>query len=167
MIEEDSLQFPDSDDEYISNQAKGEGQTQVSSEKLRELDEQAALELHNMEVIQPVVLTPEEAAQENTVDTTLVFDWRFRGNTWIYRYRVAAREFPTTNTDENCFSPTSAFSAVRMLLTFAVMYGLAVTSLDIRDAFLMVPQVEVMHVEIPQWVRERTGKPETHCPLPT
>ena len=93
---------------------------------------------------------------------TLVFDWRFRGNSWIRRCRVAAREFPTTNTDENIFSPTSAFSAVRMLLTFAVMYGLAVTSLDIKDAFLMVPQVEVMYVEITQWVCERTGKPETH-----
>ena len=49
-----------------------------------------------------------------------------------------------------------------MLLTFTVMYGLAVTSLDIKDAFLMVPQVEVMYVEIPQRVRESTGKSETH-----
>ena len=40
----DSLQFPDSDDEYISNQAEGEGPPQVSSEKPRELDEQAALD---------------------------------------------------------------------------------------------------------------------------
>ena len=58
---EDSLQFPDSEDEYISNQAEGEGPPQVSSEKLRELDEQAALDelekMHNMEVIQPVVST--------------------------------------------------------------------------------------------------------------
>ena len=80
---EDSLQFPNSEDEYILNQTKGEGPPQVSSNKLRELDEQAALDeqekLHDMEVIQPVVLTPEEAAQENTVETTLVFDWRFRG----------------------------------------------------------------------------------------
>ena len=115
-----------------------------------------------MEVIQPVVLTLEEAAQENAVDTTLVFDGRFRGNSWIRRCRGVAREFRTTDADENSFSPTSAFSAVRMLLTVAVMYGLAVTSLDIEDAFLMVPQVEVMYVEIPQWVREHTGKSETH-----
>ena len=163
---EDSLQFSDSEDECISNQAEGEGPPQVSSEKLRELDEQAALDelekMRSMEVIQPVVLTLEEAAQENTVDTTLVFDWRFRGNSWIRRCCVVAREFRTTNTDEDSFSPTSAFSAVRMLLTFAVVYGLAVTSLDIKDAFLMVAQVEVMYVEIPQWVRERTGRPETH-----
>ena len=66
--------FPDPEDEYISNQAEGEGPPQVSSEKLRELDEQAALDelekLHSVEVIQPVALTPEEAARENAVDTT-------------------------------------------------------------------------------------------------
>ena len=64
--------------------------TQVSSDKLRELDEQAALDelvkLHNMEVIQPVVLTLEQAAQENTVDTTLVSDWRFRGR-WCLKWK--------------------------------------------------------------------------------
>ena len=63
---------------------------------------------------------------------------------------MVAREFRTTNTDETSFAPTSAFSAVRMLLTFAMVYSLAVTALDISDAFLMVPQVEVMLVEIPQ-----------------
>jgi len=87
----DSLQFPYSGDEYISNQAEGgEKKTQVSSDKLRELDEQAALDelvkLHNMEVIQPVVLTLEQAAQENTVDTTLVSDWRFRGR-WCLKWK--------------------------------------------------------------------------------
>ena len=70
--------------------------------------------LHRMEVIRPVTLSPEEAAQENAVDTTLVFDWRFRGNAWIIRCRVVAREFKTSATDENSFAPTSAFSAVRV-----------------------------------------------------
>lgn len=89
----------------------------MSPEKLQELDERAILDelekLHRMEVIRPVTLSPEEAAQENTVDTTLVFDWRFRGNAWIRRCRVVAREFKTSATDENSFAPTSAFSAVR------------------------------------------------------
>ena len=76
-----------------------------------------------------------------------------------------AREFRTTNTDETSFAPTAAFSAVRMLLTFAMVYSLAVTALDISDAFLMVPEVEVMFVEIPQWARELTQKDETHWRL--
>eukprot|EP00435_Cladocopium_sp_Y103_P036864 s1251_g9.t1 len=118
-----------------------------------------------MEVIQPVTLSPEEASNSNTVDTTLVFDWRYRNDSWIRRCRVVAREFRTSNTDETSFAPTSAFSAVRMLLVFALIYNLAITALDISDAFLVVPQVEVMFVEIPQWVREMTQRSETHWKL--
>eukprot|EP00435_Cladocopium_sp_Y103_P033081 s730_g8.t1 len=58
---EDSLQFPDSEDEYIAGHGEGEGPPDVSTEKLKELDACAAIEeiekLNNMQVIQPVVLT--------------------------------------------------------------------------------------------------------------
>jgi hypothetical protein len=81
---ENGFQHPDLEDEYIAQHGEGEGPPDVSPEKLQELDERAILDelekLHRMEVIRPVILSPEEAAQENTVDTTLVFDWRFRGN---------------------------------------------------------------------------------------
>jgi len=46
-----------------------------------------------------------------------------------------------------------------MLLVFALIYNLSVTSLDISDAFLMVPQTDEMYVEISQ------GKSETHWRL--
>eukprot|EP00435_Cladocopium_sp_Y103_P003447 s3968_g1.t1 len=162
--------FPDMDeDEYIAGQSEGAGPPDVSAEKLKQLDEQATLDeldkLYRMEVIQPVTLSPEEASNSNTVDTTLVFDWRYRNDSWIRRCRVVAREFRTSNTDETSFAPTSAFSAVRMLLVFVLIYNLAITALDISDAFLMVPQVEVMFVEIPQWVREMTQRSETHWKL--
>ena len=49
-----------------------------------------------------------------------------------------------------------------MILTFAAIYNLAVTCLDIKDAFLVVPQEEVLYVQIPEWVRERTNKTHTH-----
>ena len=163
---EDQVQFPDSEDEYIARHGEGEGPPEVSDEKLKELDARAAIEeiekLNNMQVIQPVVLTPDEVASKNVVDTTLVYDWRFRGGQWIRRCRVVAREFKTGATDESNFSPTSSFASVRMLLVFALIFGLAVTALDIKDAFLTVPQVEVLYVEIPQWVKERTGKADTH-----
>lgn len=82
----DDIQVPDSEDEYIAEQAEGEGPPSVSQEKLKEeLDK-----LHQMNVIEPTTLSPEQAACENTVDTTLVFDWRFRGNKWIRRCRVVA-----------------------------------------------------------------------------
>eukprot|EP00435_Cladocopium_sp_Y103_P021663 s3453_g5.t1 len=156
----EEFDFPDMDeDEYIAGQTEGAGPPDVSAEKLKELDEQATLDeldkLYRMEVIQSVSPSPEEASNSNIVDTTLVFDWRYRNDSWIRRCRVVARECRTSNTDETSFAPTSAFSAVRMLV-FALIYNLAVTALDISDAFLMVPQVEVMFVEIPQWVRTPT-----------
>ena len=164
---EDELFLHDEEDDHIAGQTEGAGPPQVSAEKLQELDSQAALDeldkLYRMEVIRPVFLSPEEAGNSNTVDTTLVFDWRYRNDS-IRWCRVVARGFRTSSTDETSFAPTSAFSAVRMLLIFAMMYNLAVT-LDISDAFLMVPQVEDMFVEIPQWVRELTQAEETHWKL--
>jgi hypothetical protein len=49
-----------------------------------------------------------------------------------------------------------------MLLTFALIYNLAVTALDVKDAFLMVPQMEILYVKIPMWIRRWTGSPYTH-----
>ena len=59
------------------------------------------------------------------------------------------------NTDENTHSPTSAFAAVRILLILGMIYDLAVTALDIKDAFLVVPQPEdePMFVLIPEWIQ--------------
>ena len=36
------------------------------------------------------------------------------------------------------------------------------TALDVKDAFLMVPQMEVFYVKIPMWIRAWTGNPHTH-----
>ena len=64
--------------------------------------------------------------------------------------------------DGNNFSPTSSFASVRMLLVLAAMYDLAITALDVEDAFLMVPQMEILYVQIPQWIRQWTASPNTH-----
>ena len=48
---------------------------------------------------------------------------------------------------------------------FALVYNLAATALDISDAFLMAPQVEIMFVEIRQCVCELTQREETHWRL--
>ena len=165
---EDELNIPDSEDEYIAGHPENEGPPTVSAEKLQELDAQAALaeiqKLYDMEVIKPVSLSVEEISSlENVVDTTLVYDWRFRSNQWIRRCRIVAREYRNTVTTEETFAPTSAFFAVRMILVFASIYNLAVTVLDVSDAFLMVPQVELMHVEVPAWVQQlMPDKPCTH-----
>ncbi len=80
-------------------------------------------------------------------------DWRFREASWRRRCRIVAREFRAEQTTEEQYSPTS-FSSVRLLLVMPMMYNLAVTALDVKDAFLVVDQKEVMHVLIPTWIRE-------------
>ena len=69
---------------------------------------------------------------------------------------MVACEFKTSATDEH------TFSAVRMILTFAVLYNLAVTCLDIKDVFLVVPQEEVLYLQIPELVREQTNTIHSH-----
>ena len=54
-----------------------------------------------------------------------------------------ARELKTGAADENNFSPKSSFASGRMLLTYAIIYNLAVTALDVK-AFFMVSQVETL-----------------------
>eukprot|EP00435_Cladocopium_sp_Y103_P035839 s3673_g9.t1 len=163
---EDDALFHDSEDEYIGGQGEGDGPPNVSFEKLQGLEERAALDevekLYKMDVIQPVVLSDDDAAVQNVVDTTLAYDWRFRDQQWVRRCRIFAREFKTGATGENNFSPTSSFASARMLLTFALIYNLAVSALDVKDAFLMVPQVELAYVKIPMWIRRWTGNPHTH-----
>ena len=57
---EDDALVPDSEDDLIAGHGEGDGPPNVSSEKLQELDEQAALDevekLFKMSVIEPVTL---------------------------------------------------------------------------------------------------------------
>ena len=82
--------------------------------------------------------------QKHQQRTWLTRHWCTTGDSGMVngtrRCRIVAREFKTTSTDENNFSPTSSFASVRMLLVLALIYGLAITALDVKDAFLMVPQ---------------------------
>ena len=56
--------------------------------------------------------------------------------------------FKTGATDENTFSPTSSFAFIRMLLTDATIHDSAATALDVKDAFMMVLQTEILYVKI-------------------
>jgi len=55
-----------------------------------------------------------------------------------------------------------SFPAVRLLLVMSMLYDLAVTALDVKDAFLVVDQKEVMFVVIPEWIRELAQDRATH-----
>ena len=146
------------DDETELQRGEGEGPPQVSDEQLAYLDGEAALEeikkLHDLKVIEPCSPDPSTIPPEQLVDTTLVNDWRFREGCWRRRCRIVAREYGDGQTNEDQYSPTSSFSSVRLLLVMAMIHNLAVTALDVKDAFLVVDQKEVMYVLIPAWIRE-------------
>ena len=154
------------DDETELQRGEGEGPPQVSDEQLAYLDGEAALEeikkLHDLKVIEPCSPDPSTIPPEQLVDTTLVNDWRFREGCWRRRCRIVAREYRDGQTNEDQYSPTSSFSSVGLLLVMAMIHNLAVTALDVKDAFLVVDQKEVMYVLIPTWIRELAQDGATH-----
>ena len=69
--------------------------------------------LQKLEVL--AVADPDEKEEALILDTTCVFDWRYRGK-WKRRCRILAREYRTSNTDEAQFSPTPASFTVKLII---------------------------------------------------
>ena len=157
MNDELGDEFKPLDDEEQSELQKGEGEgpPNIEGDGLKSLDEQAALDelqkLKEMGVIEPVTIDFDNV-DGGMVDMTMVHDWRFRDGKWKRRCRIVAREYKTGNTNEEQFAPTSSFASVRMLLALSVIHSLCLTVLDVKDAFLLVPQQETMFVKIPSWI---------------
>ena len=153
-------------DDMELNKGEGEGPPKVTEEQLVQLDSDAALDeirkLHDLKVIVPVSPDPSLIRSECLVDTTLVYDWRFREGQWRRRCRIVAREYRDGQTTEDQYSPTSAFAAVRVLFVLSMIFDLSVTAMDVKDAFLLVDQKEEMYVLIPTWIREIAQDGATH-----
>ncbi len=151
------------EDDLVKSRGEGEGPPEVSQEHLDQLDAEAALEeikkLHYLSVIMPVTPDPSTIPAESLVDTTLVKDWR--NGQWRRRCRIVAREYRSGQTAEEHYCPTSTFSAVRLLLVLSMLFDLAITALDVKDAFLLVDQKEYMLVIIPQWIQHLLGNGAT------
>ena len=142
--------------ELIQQRAEGDGPPDVSEETLEELDRVAGLEevekLYKMGVIEPKMIDLDGVEPHQLVDTTIAKDRRYRDG-WKRRCRIVAREFRSgQQTDEANFAPTSTFGAIRMLMVFSMVYNLSLTALDVKDAFLLVPQQELLYVLIPEWI---------------
>ena len=148
------------------NKGEGEGPPKVTDEQLGQLDSDAALDeirkLHDLKVIVPVSPDPSMIRSECLVDTTLVYDWRFREGQWRRRCRIVAREYRDGQTTEDQYGPTSTFAAVRVLFVLSMLFDLSVTAMDVKDAFLLVDQKEEMYVLIPAWIREIAQDGATH-----
>lgn len=80
--------------------------------------------------------------------TRSVYDWRFRDRKWKRRCRFVAREFRSGDRgDALTFAPTSGIGGKLVML----LHGWTLSFLDIKDAFLLVPQQEWVLVARPSW----------------
>ena len=159
--DEDSFEFPheecflhledefgagyndDYDECSFSEQQENDGPPKLTDEELAQLDHDASLEelvrLSNMGVISEY---GNKTGEEMVPDTRLVFDWRFRDEQWKrIRARLVAREFRSGDaSNEETFAPTSSKWIIHMFLVLALVQQLNVLVMDVKDAFLTVPQ---------------------------
>ena len=167
------LRMPDDDEHWeenadwdnidwgiVDDMCHGEQPPELSAEDLADLDKQAMKEevskLTSMDVVK-VVKESSRDSDGKFVDLKEVFDWRYRNDRWKRRCRIVARDFKTGPSTSETFSPTSAGGAIRFFLLFHLVFRWKVLSLDVSDAYLMVPQQEACYVQIRGWIKELLG----------
>ena len=144
----------DDEDEIFMNEEAGP--PDVDDDTLQKLDREAAVEeinrLRSMAVIENYF---EVDGSEMILDTRQVHDWHFRNECWRRRCRLVAREFRAgVQSTEETFAPTSSKYIVNIFLTLALVCGLSVLVVGIKDAFLCVPQKGLALIEVPKWITE-------------
>eukprot|EP00435_Cladocopium_sp_Y103_P052743 s680_g16.t1 len=120
--------------------------------------------LVSMQVLQPLDQQP--GGDMGTLTTRFVYDWRIkkhpsRADMWMRRSRFVAREFASTKRDDT-YSPASSCHLSNLIpLVYLKMldesmesgsndaaYKVTLASLDVKDAFLQVPQPTLIVVTL-------------------
>ena len=146
---EDALES-DPTDEVVWDYG-GESPPQLSSEELRQVDLKSDLieveRLVEMGVLRRI--NPGEyLSGYSRLSTKVVRDWRKRP-TWIRRSRLVAREFKTwTPWTQELFAPASSLGVVHSLMALAQGKGLELVTLDVKDAYLNVPQKTKVIIQV-------------------
>ena len=144
------------DEEDVSElQLESQGPPELTDDEIAQLDREASLEelvrLGNIGVISEY---SDVSGDEMILDTRLVFDWHFREGRWKRRARLVAREFRCGDaSNEETFSPTSSKWIIHMFLVLALVQQLNILVMDVKHAFLTVPQRDLVIVEVPTWAR--------------
>ena len=154
-VTNDLLEF---DEMSFRERSEGEGPPDLSPQELEALDGKAVVEeIERLRQIGVIDSADGHAEPEGLVflDTTNVFDWRFRDGRWKRRCRIVAREYKTNQTTIDEFSPTSNMFVLKLLMVLAQLHGLCTYIADVKDAFLTVPQKKEnpVWVKVPLWVR--------------
>ena len=146
------------EEDDIEEESEDAGPPQLCPEELQELEKEAdETELNRL--LEMEVLIP---ADPNNLDgyrfltTKSVYDWRWRmleetGKFgWKRRFRLVGRDYKFMNPEmENLFSPTSNAIGTKLWAALVQSSGgeLELWSVDVKDAYLMVPQEEKVYVE--------------------
>ena len=155
-MDDETSALLDFDEESFRERSEGDGPPDVGPAELEKLDAEATIEeierLRKIGVIESAdgLDEPEDLVY---LDTTNVFDWRFREGRWKRRCRIVAREYKTNQTTIEEFSPTSNMFVLKLLLVLAQLQNLVIFVADVKDAFLTVPQKNPVWVKVPSWVR--------------
>ncbi|CAE7887654.1 unnamed protein product, partial [Symbiodinium sp. KB8] len=93
-------------------------------------------------------LPGEDTSGYGKLTTKIVRDWRKRPG-WTRRSRLVAREFKAwTPWTQDLFAPASNLGAVHSFMTLALTFGLELVTIDVKDAYLNVPQPEPVVIEV-------------------
>ena len=161
-IEGEDIEYEDLVEEEMEDAPKndqGESPPEVSPEKLDSMDQEAAVEeLNRLSKIGVIEEFAESGASgsEKRMDLREVYDWRYRDGKWRRRCRIVAREYRAgaTSTAET-FSPTASNAAARLVLILHLLNPTwVILVLDIKDAYLQVPQQEEVLVTISDWMKK-------------
>ena len=138
------------------------GPPEVGPEELEKIEAAAGQEEIQRLLAMGVLEEPSVEDIENGIilTTRSVFDWRVRNGRWKRRCRYVAREFRGQDqTTAETFAPTSSLAATRLLLATHVIMKWSLSFIDVKDAFLLVPQTKLVLVEQPaRWKPEKLGE---------
>lgn len=122
---------------------------ELPADELEKLDIQAGFtEIERLLKMGVVKEPTEDDLSHGTILTTrMVFDWRFRESGWLCRGRYVAREFRGSDRGSpETFAPTSGIGS-RLVLLLHICLRWFLSFMDMKDAFLLVPQQERVLVE--------------------
>ena len=143
----EELQWNDGEDWDLVVSNEDAGTPDLPPEELQELDREALLvEMERLETtaIRRTKIKDMEAdgiaSDMKWLTTKFVFDWRYRDGTWKRRARLVAREFKTGSLRNDILSPATSSSIIRIIPLLAIQGKMRLWSIDVKDAFLQVPQ---------------------------
>ena len=175
------------DSEYGSDQEQDlfgdedSGPPNLPDEELKDLDRKAMVteidRLIAMQAVQRTALSEiekeektegerereKESSGTKWLTTKFVFDWRFRERKWIRRARLVAREFKSQEHRTDTFSPATSASLVRLIPILGLQQEHSLYSIDVKDAFLQVPQRNRTACEFPKEYVELFGDDDPQC----